>query len=76
MLNPIGEARPVVRALVILAAAFAMVPAVDAQLVINEIMNNPGVTADGNGEWFEVFVNTSATVDLAGLELLGTSAAG
>lgn len=36
-------------------------------LVITEFMANPDVVADGDGEWFEVFVG--ANVDLNGLEL-------
>lgn len=36
-------------------------------LVITEIMANPGAVSDADGEWFEVAVN--ASVDLNGLEL-------
>jgi hypothetical protein len=43
-------------------------------LVITELMANPDVVADGDGEWFEVFVN--ASVDLNGLELSRRDAGG
>jgi len=38
-------------------------------LVINEIMNNPSVVADDLGEWFEVFNDSTATIDLHGLAI-------
>jgi hypothetical protein len=35
-------------------------------IIITEIMKDPNVVTDANGEWFEVFNNTGANVDLAG----------
>jgi len=36
-------------------------------LVITEIMNNPAAVSDNDGEWFEVYNDTGAPIDLAGL---------
>jgi hypothetical protein len=36
-------------------------------LVITEVMQNPAVVGDSDGEWFEVYVTRSTSVDLAGL---------
>jgi predicted extracellular nuclease len=46
------------------AAAVAFSP---GDLVINEIMQNPSAVADSAGEWFEIYNNTAAPVDLQGL---------
>jgi hypothetical protein len=43
-------------------------------LVISEIMNNPGTVSDDSGEWFEVHNATGQPIDLAGLELVSGSA--
>ncbi len=37
-----------------------------ADLVITEIMQNPAVVTDANGEWFEIYNNDTAGVDLQG----------
>lgn len=37
-----------------------------AQIVITEIMQNPGDVSDPNGEWFEIFNNSASPVDLNG----------
>lgn len=39
-------------------------PAGSGQVVITEIMANPGVVLDSKGEWFEIFNPTAASVDL------------
>lgn len=36
-------------------------------LVITEMMSNPAAVSDTNGEWFEIFNSSSASVDLNGL---------
>ena len=36
------------------------------QIVISEIMPNPSLVSDSNGEWFEVYNADSVTVDFAG----------
>ncbi len=38
----------------------------DVGLVINEIMNNPDVLADSEGEYFELFNSTDADIDIEG----------
>ncbi len=38
-------------------------------LVINEIIQNPAAVSDSNGEWFEVFNNTAAPIELNGLTI-------
>lgn len=42
-------------------------------LVISEIMNNPGTVNDDSGEWLEIHNPTGQTIDLAGLELVSGS---
>ena len=39
-------------------------------LVITEIMNNPGAVIDPYGEWFEVYNNSSRTLTLNGVTIL------
>ncbi len=43
-------------------------------LVITEIMNNPGSVADDSGEWIEIHNTTAQPVDLAGLVLVSGAA--
>ncbi len=45
-------------------------------LFVTEIMKNPDAVSDTDGEWFEVYNNTSFAMDLFGLEVtdLGTNA--
>ena len=38
-------------------------------VVINEIMQNPNAVTDANGEWFELYNTTAATIDLNGWRL-------
>jgi hypothetical protein len=38
-------------------------------LVISEVMANPAMVTDGNGEWFELYNTTGSTIDLDGLIL-------
>ncbi len=46
-------------------------------LVINEVLANPGgTTSDANGEWFEVYNGGSLSVNLQGLVIADSSAAG
>ncbi|NDV62891.1 hypothetical protein G0Q06_10550 [Puniceicoccales bacterium CK1056] len=45
-------------------------------LVITEIMQNPAVVSDSQGEWFEVYNATGVVVDLSGLEIVDDLAAG
>ncbi|MEO1434408.1 MAG: DUF3616 domain-containing protein [Bacteroidota bacterium] len=35
-------------------------------VIITEIMQNPDAVGDGDGEWFELYNNTNATIDLNG----------
>lgn len=37
------------------------------ELIISEVMANPSAVSDTNGEWFELFNPTAATLDLNGL---------
>jgi predicted extracellular nuclease len=41
-------------------------PAMPDSIIFNEIMQNPGVVSDGNGEWFELFNSTDADIDIDG----------
>ena len=51
------------------ALGVACLPTVSqADLVINEIMQNPSAVGDSSGEWFEIFNSGSSTVDLDGYE--------
>ena len=43
-------------------------------LIITEIMNNPANTDDNYGEWFELYNNTSAAINLNGLMVSDSSA--
>lgn len=73
MLNLLGGVRPVVRTLVLLALAFAVVPVAQAQdpnVVINEIMQNPSAVADSVGEWFEIVNLSAGAIDMDGWTIL------
>jgi endonuclease I len=56
--------------LIVLAALTAMLPGVEsasaAQLVINEIMQNPSTVNDSDGEWFELYNPSQVAVDING----------
>ncbi len=45
---------------------FNVVEFVLPEIIITEIMQNPADVLDGDGEWFEVFNNSGADVDMAG----------
>ena len=47
-------------------------------LVVSEVMQNPSAVSDSDGEWFELYVDTSTDVDLEGLWIVddATSAEG
>ncbi len=38
-------------------------------ILISELMANPAAVSDTNGEWFEIYNTTNATIDLNGLSL-------
>ncbi|MCP3960682.1 MAG: hypothetical protein GY719_22795 [bacterium] len=61
--------RPALRTSVLAAAVALMVlltsPA-PAQLVINEILQNPSAVDDADGEWFELYNPTASPVDVDG----------
>jgi regulation of enolase protein 1 (concanavalin A-like superfamily) len=41
-------------------------------IIITEIMQNPDVISDANGEWFEVYNTTNAAIDLSGWTISDT----
>lgn len=45
---------------------FDIAPLADGTIVINEIMKNPAVVDDSNGEWIELFNPTGSAVDING----------
>ena len=48
-------------------ASFSYIPAnAPGDVIITEIMQNPGAVTDANGEWFEVYNTTSGTIDMNG----------
>jgi len=50
---------------------------IETKLVINEVLSNPGgVISDANGEWFEVYNAGMRAVDMQGMLLADSSAAG
>ena len=49
-----------------LALALGGTPAGFGQVVINEIMQNPGAVSDSAGEWFELYNAGSSSVDING----------
>jgi predicted extracellular nuclease len=55
-------------ALILLTVLSTMAYAVSAsaQLVINEIIQNPAAVSDTNGEWFEIYNPTAGAVDIDG----------
>ncbi len=56
----------------IMIAAFCCTPALTwampmpGDIVINEIMQNPSVVFDSQGEWFEIFNTTNSAIDING----------
>ena len=44
----------------------------DPQIVINEIMKNPSVVSDSDGEWFELYNYSSLPVDFSGIKIKDT----
>ena len=57
--------RIVIAGFVAMALVVALPFAAQA-LVINEIMQNPSAVTDGNGEWFEIYNDTNAAIDIDG----------
>ncbi len=47
-------------------AAAVFSSTVFAQVVVNEVMQNPSAVSDGSGEWFELFNNSGAGIDIDG----------
>jgi hypothetical protein len=45
------------------------VPAAPGNVILTEIMTNPYMVTDANGEWFELFNPGTASVDLSGCEV-------
>lgn len=52
--------------LVALLLLAGTVTRVDAEVVINEILQNPSMVIDTNGEWFELFNPGAVPVDIDG----------
>jgi len=53
-----------------LPSVCTVVPTAAGDLIITEIMKNPGPSiTDANGEWFEIYNATSVALDLFGLEI-------
>ena len=52
--------------ILVLAAFMALANSAAAQVVINEIMQNPAAVSDSNGEWFEVYNPTASAIDIEG----------
>lgn len=50
----------------VLAVVSLIAPALHADVIITEIMQNPAAVDDSNGEWFEVFNSGGSAVDLIG----------
>jgi hypothetical protein len=44
-------------------------PVLPGELVISEVMANPSLVPDADGEWFELFNPTASSIDLNGLVL-------
>ncbi|HUV14290.1 MAG TPA: lamin tail domain-containing protein, partial [Acidobacteriota bacterium] len=53
-------------AIIMLLIVPAFQAQLEAQIVINEIMQNPSAVSDADGEWFEVFNPTGSPIDLNG----------
>jgi len=54
---------------------FTTSPAVEAipgDIIITEIMQNPDVVGDSNGEWFEILNDSANIIDLDGWEIAGS----
>ncbi|MEL6349792.1 MAG: lamin tail domain-containing protein, partial [Myxococcota bacterium] len=53
----------------VVAAMSASTDPLEDPFIITEFMPNPGIFADEDAEWFEVYNNTGEQVDLTGLEI-------
>ncbi len=54
------------KGIVILLAVFLMAGFCSADIIINEIMQNPSAVGDGDGEWFELYNDGDMDVDIEG----------
>ena len=61
--NNISDHRPVYW------KAYITSPGIPEGLVINEIMNNPGIENEASGEWFEIVNIGNQTIDMFGFTL-------
>lgn len=69
--EPVGEVSSMVAGDSVSAAGLAV-----GDLVVTEIMANPGVVSDTVGEWFEIYNASDHAVDLLDLEIAHMSGAG
>jgi hypothetical protein len=51
-------------------------PPAAGEVVISEIMQNPSAQLDSDGEWFELYNASSATLDLTGCRVISSSGSG
>ena len=57
---------PLAVTLLVSIALLGTAPPVSAQVVINEIMQNPSAVSDTDGEWFEIHNPTASDIDIDG----------
>ncbi len=50
----------------LIPALLLLVSGVYADVIVNEIMQNPAAVADNQGEWFELYNSGNQDVDLNG----------
>ena len=50
-------------------ADYAAIGMRSGELVVSEVMQNPDIVADADGEWFEVYNSTTSTLNLYGLSV-------
>lgn len=50
-----------------ITSALQAAPLDPGQLLVSEVLVNPGATSDTAGEWFELYNNSTETIDLNGL---------
>jgi len=62
-------ARIIFSLLLFLLIPFPIQAIIPGDLVINEIMKNPKMVSDANGEWFEIYNSTEETFDLKGIKI-------
>jgi hypothetical protein len=61
------DTRVLLTGLLINASHFCSAAIMPGDLLITEVMTNPAAVSDTNGEWFEIFNNTSTNIDINGL---------